>query len=118
MNKIKILGISKSSNHNVYTFRKNQEFIPAIMKFLLDLGCKDDNVPRFFYVSDKKYGEPISGKYRKISEFEDQHYFFKLKDFGIDLVFAKNKVFLIINTKSDKQEFISNKIFSIFNKNK
>lgn len=117
MKKVKIIGISKSSHHNVYVFRKNQEFIPTIARFLLDLGCKDYDLSCFF-IPDKKYGEPIYGKYEKISKFKDKHYFFVLNDFKIDLVFGNNKIFLIINTKSDKQQFISNKIFSIFDKNK
>lgn len=111
MRKIKILGISKSTKRNIYTFEKKQEFLKGFMNFLLELGIKDWEVNRFGYVPDSKcYDEPLIGKYKQVMKFIDERFVFTNDNYVIDLIFGKNKIFLIITTKKDEQNELSKKL--------
>ena len=58
----------------------------------------------------KCYHEPLIGKYEQIKKFEDRRFSFANDNYIIDLIFGKNKIFLIISSKKDEQKELSKKI--------
>jgi len=108
---VKIFGADKSEYKNNYVFKKEQEFIQGFRQFLLDIGFKQFDIitSHFGYVMDKD-GNPIISEDIDIQEYEDEQFFFQNEEYKIDLVFGKDKIFLIIYTKEDKQQEISEKL--------
>ena len=110
---IKIFGISKFELHNYYNLEKKQEFFAGFRKLLTELGFgREDSNPiinRFGRPTDSM-GEAIQTKEDDIKEYVDRHEFFDNKDYMIDIVFGKERIFLIIATKRDRQQEISQKV--------
>lgn len=113
-NPVKILGISKSKKHGCYTLEKKQRFFSGFRKFLADLGFGEEEsafeIYSFARPVDKKWGEPIIYREDDIKKYVDMRFHFSSKDYLIDVVFGKSRIFLIISTDKDRQEFISEKI--------
>jgi|SRR3989338_6528739 len=110
MKKVKLIGISKSKLQSIYTLKKSPYFFQGFTKFLSELDFKELDYYGFGRKIDKKYGEPYLDRFESINKYIDLHHKFKNKDFSINVVFGRSKIFIIINTKKDKQQFISNKI--------
>ncbi len=62
---------------------------------------------------DKKRGELLYDKEDDIKDYTDRHYSFtnEKKQYSIELIFGKNKIFLIIHSNTDKQQEISEIIY-------
>jgi len=108
MKKIKLLGIGKSKLRNYFIFPKKQDFFKICRQLLLELGVEKFNVDSFARPLDN-YGEPIIDQEKDINDYIDRHYSFNdvKKQYNIELIFGKDKIFLIIYTKTDKQKEIS-----------
>ena len=109
MKKGKLLGIGKSELRTYYILPKKQDFFKICRQLLLDLGVKKFDSNSFARPSDKKFGEPIFDKEENIKNYIDRYYSFtdEKEQYSIELVFGKDKVFLIIYSKTDKQQEIS-----------
>jgi len=107
MGKIKLLGTKKSEKCNYYVFAKEQKFFSIARKSLLDLEIDNYDANEFARPCDKKYGEPIMNEEDFIQDYYDKIFTFNNKKYFITIIFGKEKVFLIINTISDKQEEVS-----------
>ena len=108
MGKVKILGVTKSPNRSYFILDKKQEFVKGFRQFLIDLGftgfyVDTDHFGRTF----DKSGNIIYGKDADISRYVDEHFYFQYGQYNIDLVTGKNKMFLTIYSKTDKQKKIS-----------
>ena len=110
MNKIKILGVSKEDTHSYYLIEKKQSFFQGFRKFLLDLGFENNVLIYGFGRPSDKEGEPNESKEDNIEDYVDKQFYFGNQEYKVDVIFGKNKVFMIINSKSDKQEEISQSI--------
>jgi hypothetical protein len=119
MDKIKILGSKKSDNHNLFILDKKQEFFSGFRKFLVDMdfGSEDSSfdIYSFGRPQDEEH-EPIIAREEKINEYIDQDFTFTHKGYTINVIFGKNKIFLIIFSKKNIQEKVAKAInkFCIF----
>lgn len=109
MRKIKLLAIGKDEHKNYFIFPKRQYFFKICRQLLIDLGVNKFESNSFARPTDKKWGEPIFDKENKIKNYTDKHCSFndKKKRYMIEIIFGKDKIFLIIYTKTDKQQEIS-----------
>ncbi len=106
---IKVSKISKSEFRSEFNFLKEQQFFSICRKFLLNLGFeKDEWIESFGRPFNKEINEYILDKEENIGKYVDVSDHFSNKDYAINIIFGKDKIFLIINTKIDKQKEISN----------
>ena len=107
MNKIKLLTVKKFENHMVYVLEKEQEFFSACRSFLEDIGFEDIEIDFFGRVVDEN-GEPIKTQDEDINNYVDRHYYFQSSKGRVDVVFGKDRIFLVVySSKTDSQEEIS-----------
>ena len=116
---IKIIGTLKSKFHSFYILEKKQEFFAGFRKFLVDMGVgaetgggnEDTNVEIYSFGRPfDKDGEPIVSEEDNIGKYIDLHYSYKTKKYFIDLVFGKEKIFLVVFSKDDYQQEIQNNL--------
>ncbi len=109
MKKIKIQGIHKSKYRSEFIFPKRQGFFEIIRKFLVELGF-DMNQDLIYSIGkpfDKKTGEFIMDKEQSINFYVDINNNYSNNDYSIDIIYFKKKIVLIINYKTNKQQFVS-----------
>ena len=104
MVKLKLLALEKSSKHNYYVFPKEQVFFTVARQLLKSLGFKEYEYSAFGSLIDKKWGEPIPNKEENIKNYIDDRYSFKNKEYHVEIVFGKEKIFLMIHTEKDEQQ--------------
>ena len=107
MEKIKLLGISKSEKHNKYEFPKEQKILGILRQLLKEIGIGQYTYESFGRTTNKKTGEPIYDKEEKIKSYIDQAVRFDNKEYCVDIVFGKSRVFLFIHTEKNKQKEIA-----------
>jgi hypothetical protein len=112
-NKIKILGVKKSEHFNYYIFNKQQDFFRFFRSFLLELELEKMHIEKFGRPLDKKWKEPMLNKEDDIRDYVDTMKSFETKEYNINLVFGKEKIFMFIYTKHNKQQKISKIIFRL-----
>ena len=113
MNPIKIFGLRKTEKHSNYELEKRQEFFSGFRKLLVDLDFGDESSNIEIYGFGRPSGddgEPILTKEDDIAKYIDRHYYFENDSFRVDVIFGKEKIFLIINSDKDRQEKISEKV--------
>lgn len=102
-NKIKILGIDKSAARIFLVLEKKEEFIKYFEKFLEELG--------FGWLQTHGFFKPDGGmELKNIKKIFDVHRLFLNTEYNIELIIGKEKIFLIIYTRENKQQFITDKI--------
>jgi hypothetical protein len=106
MKKVKLIGIKKSEKHNYYGFSKTREVFGIIRALLEKIGFEAYDYGSFARPRDS-YGEPISDKEDDIKDYTDRREVFEKNGYYIEIIFGKEKVFLMIHTDSDKQEFLA-----------
>jgi hypothetical protein len=107
---ILITGLSRSEHHSCYTLMKKQEFFSGFHRFLVDLGFDESrsDVSTFGRPLDDD-GEPDMSKEEDITIYIDKRAFFENKEYVIDVVFGKDRIFVIIASYRDKQvEIVKN----------
>nr|MBI4156736.1 hypothetical protein [Candidatus Woesearchaeota archaeon] len=104
MTKLKLLAVGKSSKHNYYIFPKEQVFFKLARQLLDGLGFEKHDYSAFGIPIDKKWGEPIPNKEENIKNYIDSRYSFKNKEYYVDIIFGKEKIFLMIHTEKDEQQ--------------
>src|SRR3989344_5253407 len=102
--------IHKSTEHNCYVFPKQQNFFTFLIKFLDMLEFQECEYDCFIKKWDKKKGE-ISRQEESIKKYTDVRQTFGHSDFLIEIIFGKEKVFLLIHTKKDMHQKFSNLVF-------
>lgn len=105
---INILGMSNWKHHYCITLEKKQEFFSGFRKLLVELGFEENSNPVIYSFGrpQDKMGEPIMNKEDDIQKYVDEHDFFNNDSYFIDVIFGKDKIFLIVNSNEDKlQEF-------------
>lgn len=108
MKKIKVLGINKRDYRTQVIFPKEQKFFRIFKKFLIKLGFeKSEQIQEFGIPFNEKEYEYAYKKEENIKKNIDISHNFRNKYYSIDVVFGKNKIFVIFNYKRDKQQFIS-----------
>ena len=106
MVKLKLLGSGKSEKHNYYIFPKTQNFFSLIRNLLKELGFENEKYEDFGRPVDR-YSEPIFDKEENINEFTDTNQSFENKEYFIEIIFGKDKIFLTIHTEKDRQQKIA-----------
>ena len=106
--------MGNSERHNYYIFPKTQKFFSVIRALLKELDFKTYKTYKWDTVGwkwnafgrpvDKKWGEPIYNKEEDIKKYIDRRYVFEKDEYLIEIVFGKEKVFLMIHTDKDKQQ--------------
>jgi hypothetical protein len=104
---IKITGVSKSEHRSLYVLAKDQAFFSGFRMFLVDLGFDHERVD----ISSlgrpiDEFGEPDTSREEDISLYVDKRSFFENKEYTIDVVFGKDRIFVIIASYRDKQDQI------------
>ena len=106
--KIQMLNVSKSDYRNEFGFPKEQKFFGILRKFLIKLGFKEDEYllgyGRPWDQSDEK---PILDKENNIKKYFNRIDNYRDKEYSIDIIYFDKEVTLIINSKKNKQQFIS-----------
>ncbi|MBU1245748.1 MAG: hypothetical protein KKH88_04110 [Nanoarchaeota archaeon] len=94
-----IYGIGNNGKYSHFEFKKEKSILLRLVKLisLLDYveGCNAGE----YFVEYEEYDEKFQRDKRikrKLSEFVDRRYNFSDKNFDIDIVFGKNRVFLIM----------------------
>ena len=108
MKKIKLLGIGKSEHHNYYILPKEQTIFKLLRSLAASLNMEygsfiDIGLKRDKFGTPTKIEEKIgSWTDKRLSDHDDdcQYYF--------EVIFEKDKVFLTIHTKQDRQQEIYN----------
>ena len=106
MKKIKLIGIKKSKDYNYLVFPKKQEIFSFLREFLKNFGIEGSEAEGIGRPIDK-IGEYNIKKELKIRNYSDKYVYFQTKDYDIDIVFGKNRVFMFIHTKKDMQNALS-----------
>jgi hypothetical protein len=106
MKKIKLIAISKSEHRCQFTFPKEQQFFEIFRKFVYKLGILDEQALNFGRIFDEKE-DTYMDREDNIKEITDQIIYFSDKEYSIDIIGGKGKIFLIIYSKTNKQQFIS-----------
>jgi len=110
---VKIFGQSKSVFHSFYELKKEQDLFQGFRKFLVGMGFGEEssNIEIYgFGRPDDGHHDPDTSKEEDIKDYVDEHYFFQNDEFMIDLIFGKEKIFLMVASKKDKQQEINEKV--------
>jgi hypothetical protein len=113
MTKIKLLGSGKSEKHIHYTFPKKQAVFGIVRELLKELGEPYYEWNAFGRPRDKKWWESIYSEEEDVEGYTDRSFAFEGKDCYIEIVFGKERVFLMVHTEKDMQKKIT-KILSKF----
>ena len=111
MKKLKLMGVAKSDNHIYYIFKKEQTFFEMVRHLTKELHTGEGDI---FGLSKDKWGGIIWDKEENIRRYTDERFSFEdeAKEYYVEVVFGKDRVFLMIHTKKDEQQ----KIAGILNK--
>ncbi len=98
MRKLKLFGLNRSKNRNYYCLEKRQEFFGYFRKFLINLGFEErsSSVCEFgrpIYFDKDNYPQSDETKEDKIENYVDDHTFIWNKEYKIDIVFGKSRIF-------------------------
>ena len=104
---MKILGIKKGEHFNYLIFPKVQQFFPFFRKMLKALGEDGETAEGFGRPMKRNNYEYNLKKEYKINRHTDKHYYFIAGDYLIEVVFGKNRIFVSIHTKKDRQKEIA-----------
>jgi hypothetical protein len=106
--RIKIISVSKNERREIWTFGKDQRFIPSLLEFLKDLGftMEDFDINYYFGYSmegdesmpENLFDDPFSGEYLSVDLFSNELYTFNKKDKDIEVIFFVDKIILILRT--------------------
>ncbi len=109
MNKVKILGISKSNKHNVYVLKKQQEFFKGFRQFLVDIGVGKEHDPQIDIIGrpENEYSEPDTAKELSINAYLDLHDHYKTWMYNVDVFYGQNKIVLVIYSLWNRQDKLS-----------
>lgn len=115
MAKPKVIGVYKSEKHNCYIFAKRQEFFALARGLLKKVGFQHEyEWNTLGRPVDKKCGDIIFKEEENIEEYIDRREVFEREGYFIEIVFGKDKVFLMIHTEEDKQEELSSFLSKFF----
>lgn len=106
MKKLKLLAINKDENRCQFTFEKNQEFFEFMRRFLPKLDMLDEEALEFGKIWNPQ-DHLYENKEKNIKKQIDMVNHFSNKEYFVEIIFGKDKIFLIIISKEDKQQFIS-----------
>ena len=114
---LKLFEITKSAERIVYVVEKKQEFFKSFRKFVRNLDVNLTHNIEFSEFGSKSNDEASSdyGVDVDIKEYVDRIFHFSnggKSIYSIDVVFGKDRIFIIIYTQEDKQ----NKISKLLNK--
>ena len=104
-----IHGIGNEGRYNYIVLNKEQKIIDFIEKVLKDLFQEEIHLEYFYtdeYQSIEEAREKKPGKKvkKKVEEIIDQRFNFSGEDYKIDLIFCKDKVFIIADISLDKRK--------------
>jgi len=94
MKKGKILGIGNKDRYSYFVFKKNSAILLILTKMISGISYKDCSGVGDTFLYDIDHMKDTKRK-RKISEFVDDRSHFSGKGFDVDVIFGKNKVFLL-----------------------
>ncbi len=106
MKKIKLIAVSKSEHRCQFTFPKEQQFFEIFRKFVYKLDILDEEALNFGKISNEKEYE-YTDKEEDIKKFTDQIIYFVNKEYSVDIIAGKDKIFLIIHSRKNRQQLIS-----------
>ena len=107
MKKLKLYGIKKGENHNVFHIEKDARFLEYFLEFLHNLGFEKHvtamELLKLLGDSDDNYSA------RKYSDklYQDEYFYFENDKCKIDLFFGKERIIVSIFTSSDEQEKVT-----------
>lgn len=105
MQKIKLKSISKTPLRSKYSFRKQQKIFSFLREFLVELGLKNANSIGIYY--DEEKDNYVWDKEDNISEYKETIENFSNKEYSVDIIYFSKSVELILNSRKDKQQRIS-----------
>lgn len=105
-------GISKSPFISQYVFDKDNRLSPLLFDFFLDLGfsLEDSDLHHFLCTEDHEHNRD-EREFVSVEDIEDFRYNLKNENYDIDFFVGAKRIFLVIRTKEDLQQEISEKLF-------
>ncbi len=101
-----LIAVKKFDSHIIYVLEKNQEFFSAYKKFLNNLGFMDIEID--FLGSGINADGEAAGREEDINEYIDRHYYFQRENDRVDVIFGKDRIFLVVSFRPDNREDINN----------
>jgi len=107
MQKIKLLDLGKSEHHNHYTFPKQQKVLKIIRQILGELGFAELGSEAFGRPLDKTYGDHLYEQEESVKTYIDRRFSYENKEYFVEIIFSKSKVFVGIHTEKDRQQEVA-----------
>ena len=95
MRKLKLLGLGNEENRSYFIFEKTLDFFPSF-SYVLEMLNIEKKGNFISYNSQEVIDEDITDNI--------EHLFNELYD--IDIIYGKDKIFVIIRTESDRDDYI------------
>jgi hypothetical protein len=108
----RLISVSKSPKQSCYTLQKDDTLQQNLYDFFIDLGMKEDNFYLQHFLVTESWDMDKSGKrFMKIDAYHDYRYNLQDKKWDIDVFIGREKVILVVRSKSDRQKEVSEKLF-------
>jgi hypothetical protein len=93
--------VNKSERRNEYHFEKTLNTIKCLEKFLGDLKIKDAIICL----------QGLMNSEERIEDISDVTYGYENEEYTVEIIFGKERIIVIIRSKTDKQDELSRRVF-------
>jgi hypothetical protein len=115
--KSQLVGLKKSPNQVIFTLKKDKTVPSNLINFFkeIDFSLEPGDFCGFLESRNYSYQRGRNGKDRgSIRKLQDSYYIAKNNGINLYLFIGKNRVFVILETKKDRQQDLSDKFFKYF----
>jgi hypothetical protein len=109
-NKLELYGLKKSENHSIFHIEKHKIFLERFREFLHNLGFSEGDTANELLSLMGDVDNNYSAKKYSNKLYQDEYFYFKNKEYKIEIFFGKEKIIISIFTKSNKQQEIMKEI--------
>ena len=110
---LKVFSITKSDYHYSFAIEKKRKALDDLRKFLHNLGFPSHTTTLILLPLGDIDNNYSAQKYCS-SLYEDKYFYLYNKEYKIDIFSGKKKIIVSIFTKSNKQNQITDNLFSLF----
>ncbi|GEM_PF-5832201 len=101
-NRFILTGTDNNGFRHRYSFKKNEEFKKAFIKFMEDLGFERERIEEEFIITefiDTEEGEQEIKRIIRIKEIEDLCRNYENKKYDVDVFYGRARVIIVVRTK-------------------
>lgn len=113
--KTNILGIKKSELISEYILKKEKGVLEGIKLLLKKIGYDEEEFGDLYYLfyDEESEKNPKASPILDVTKLKDKRFNIKNKESDVDIFIGEKKIFLVIRTKKDMQNKLSEEIFKI-----